>query len=435
MKRTVNKFQYLVIFFFFLGPIYSFPLLADEFHYNNFSVGERPSGMGGAYTALSNDATGLYYNPAGIVGGSDQVTASIYAYAKSTTEYKKVFGNTNWTSDNSEFIPGFFGFTHSLPLGTVGLSVAIVDSSKVNQNQDLNGIIVDGTTRWEGGRINYNHENRIYNIGPSYGLRLSDEFSLGTTLYVHYKKLRKDQNQIFASGGGSDYELLWENVRIEETEWGLRPIVGILWKPRNTTVSWGLTLSRTFLLSSEYSYQYVGTYQLTSPSGSRNSAYATAEKTSDLREYPYVITLGMANSFSPRWLLSWDLSYYSPTSRQDRNDPPSTFSTRGFFNTALGAEFKYSDRWIFRGGVFSNLSNNSIDDLPINTRAESIDLYGGSLSVTHRVRTASFTLGTSYSTGSGKARLGEFGFGDSRFNGQNIDAQSSIWSVFFSATF
>jgi long-chain fatty acid transport protein len=133
------KTRYLEIFYLFLLLVFPFSSGADDFHFNNFPIGERPSGLAGAYTALSNDATGLYYNPAGIVG-INQVTASIYAYTKSTSEYKNVFGNTNWTKDTGEFVPGFFGFTHTFLKGTLGFSVAVIDSGRSDQNQDIYNI-------------------------------------------------------------------------------------------------------------------------------------------------------------------------------------------------------------------------------------------------------------------------------------------------------
>ncbi|MBA4394459.1 MAG: hypothetical protein C0407_12980, partial [Desulfobacca sp.] len=320
------RVNYNLLNFFLLFLLLFFPLSsrADQFHYNNFPIGERPSGLAGAYTALSNDATGLYYNPAGIIRGTDQVTASIYAYTKSTTEYKNVFGNTKWTKDNGEFVPGFFGLTHTLAIGTLGFSFGVVDSGRTNQNQDIYNIILNGQTRWEYGRINYNYENKVYNFGPSYAFPISGELSFGTTLYVHYKNQREDQNQMFSSGNGSNYELLWENVRVEETEWGIRPILGLLWKPKDKKVSVGLSLSRTILFSRDYTFQYQGVYQLVTPSKTTPGAYATIEKSSDLKEYPYVATLGIAYTFSPRWLLSWDLSYYTKTDRQDHNTIPST---------------------------------------------------------------------------------------------------------------
>jgi long-chain fatty acid transport protein len=45
---------------------------ADEFHFSNLLVGERPSGLGGAFTALSDDHTGMVYNPAGSTGMWEQ---------------------------------------------------------------------------------------------------------------------------------------------------------------------------------------------------------------------------------------------------------------------------------------------------------------------------------------------------------------------------
>ncbi|MBA4392964.1 MAG: hypothetical protein C0407_05375, partial [Desulfobacca sp.] len=97
--------------------------------------------------------------------------------------------------------------------------------------------------------------------------------------------------------------------------------------------------------------------------------------------------------------------------------------------------FLYSERWIVRAGFFTNLANNNIEDHPANEKVESIDMFGGSLSVTYKQKVVSFTLGTSYSTGTGKARLGQFGFGSNRFESLNIDAQNSLWIVFFSASF
>lgn len=432
MKITT---RYLDIFGLFLLLVFPLNSGADDFHFNNFPIGERPSGLAGAYTALSNDATGLYYNPAGIVGGINQVTASIYAYTKSTTEYKNVFGNTNWTKVTGEFVPGFFGFTYNLPKGTLGFSVAVVDSGRSDQNQDIYNIIYNGQKIWDYGRINYNFENKVYNIGPSFALPISEGLSLGTTLYLQYKNQKEFQNQTLSSGGGSTFSLLWENMRIEETEWGIRPILGILWKPKNQKVSVGLSVSRTFVFSRDYSYQYIGTYQSVTPSNSQNEALGDIEKSNDFQEYPFVATLGIAYSFSPRWLLSWDLSYYTKTERQDQNDLPSTFGTRSFFNTALGGEFRYSEKWMVRAGFFTNLANNTIDELEVNQRAESIDMVGVNLSATFKQNSKSFTLGTSYSTGIGKARLGDFGFGENRFTSNPVDAQGSLWIIFFSASF
>ena len=39
---------------------------ADQFHYHNLLIGPRAMGLGGAFGAVADDASGIYYNPAGL---------------------------------------------------------------------------------------------------------------------------------------------------------------------------------------------------------------------------------------------------------------------------------------------------------------------------------------------------------------------------------
>ena len=43
------------------------PSLADEGRHQDYVVGARALGLGGAFVAISNDSSGVFYNPAGIV--------------------------------------------------------------------------------------------------------------------------------------------------------------------------------------------------------------------------------------------------------------------------------------------------------------------------------------------------------------------------------
>ena len=40
---------------------------ADEGRYQDYALGARALGLGGAYTAISDDPSGVFYNPAGLV--------------------------------------------------------------------------------------------------------------------------------------------------------------------------------------------------------------------------------------------------------------------------------------------------------------------------------------------------------------------------------
>ncbi|MDH5258366.1 MAG: hypothetical protein OEX07_10165, partial [Gammaproteobacteria bacterium] len=67
MFDSLLSFIRLFSIYFCLSIIFANTALADQYHYNNVLIGNRASGMAGAYVAVSDDPSGLYYNPSGIV--------------------------------------------------------------------------------------------------------------------------------------------------------------------------------------------------------------------------------------------------------------------------------------------------------------------------------------------------------------------------------
>ncbi|MCB1192426.1 MAG: hypothetical protein H7A23_10390 [Leptospiraceae bacterium] len=55
----INRLILFLIFF-------PFTLFADSYHNIQSFIGEKAAAMGGAFTAISDDPSGAYYNPAGI---------------------------------------------------------------------------------------------------------------------------------------------------------------------------------------------------------------------------------------------------------------------------------------------------------------------------------------------------------------------------------
>jgi len=79
------------------------PVMADDEHYVNFLLGGRAMGMGGAYTAISDDPAGMFYNPAGIVyAHSPNLSASVNAFRFSNKTFESVLtGGNDWSRENS----------------------------------------------------------------------------------------------------------------------------------------------------------------------------------------------------------------------------------------------------------------------------------------------------------------------------------------------
>ncbi len=149
-------------------------VIADELHYNNMLIGDRASGMGGAYTAISDDASGLYYNPAGIVFAEDKkLSASVNAFHSTTTTYKGVLGGSDWTRDSSALVPNFFGVTQKFGDSYLGFSYAVTDS--VVENQDSRFTTVANIPEFI---VNVNNRDTTTLIGPSYAVDLTDSLNL-----------------------------------------------------------------------------------------------------------------------------------------------------------------------------------------------------------------------------------------------------------------
>ena len=87
---------------FGLGAMLLSPKLqADDAHYQNFAVGARGAMLGGAFTAISDDSSGLYYNPAGIVDVSRanlSISTSLYGFERQLA-FADDLGSGRWLDE------------------------------------------------------------------------------------------------------------------------------------------------------------------------------------------------------------------------------------------------------------------------------------------------------------------------------------------------
>ena len=261
-KKMSHGIKYLAVFFTILSFLsVSYDSFADEFHFENHFVGDRAGTLAGAYTALSDDPAGLYYNPAGIVFGEEGASASLNAYAGSNTRYNKVLGDIDWNRKSGELVPGLLGGIYDVSEGKAkfGFSLIVTDSELVEQDERLENIKWDGDIWFHEASLHYKNEYRIYNVGPSYAFKTSDHLSFGVTLYGYWKKKKESLSQKFIYDDPTLYEYDYTSVFIDEKELGFRPILGLMWKPDND-FSLGISVSHIYLISRDYSYEYTNNY-------------------------------------------------------------------------------------------------------------------------------------------------------------------------------
>ncbi len=405
LKSKIFSVSFYLIFF--VAPA----IFADYFHYVNTLVGNRASGMGGAYTGISDDPDGCFYNPAGIAFSPyNSLSASVNAFSSSIKTYKDaltdVNGNTlDWEQESSSLLPNFFGIVRKFGPGKLGISYAVPDSTQRRQKQTFHSIrsFLPGNPI-ETYTININDNDKTYLFGPSYAYSVSDSFSIGATLYVYYRDMEIIRTQLLQFEQGQH-----TLVNLYETKeaWGYKPMLGMIWEPLDK-LAIGLSASKIYVYSSDIEQQL--TFRDTSAGvpyiidsttydfSDTNAIFFGRTSSEEKDKFPFSVSFGLAYFASPRLLFSGDFTYYAKVS--DEED-----TKEAIYNFALGTEYYFTDNFAIRAGFFSDNANTpKLSSNKVN-QPEHIDIYGASLSLTAYQRTSSITLGVSYGLGRGEAQV------------------------------
>lgn len=395
-----------------------FPILTfgDDSHYTNILVGDRAGALAGAYTAVSDDPSGMYYNPAGIAYASESnLSLSVNGYTSTSKEYKGAIGGRDWLRKSSGIVPNFFGMLRSWGKIKMGFSYAVPDQITENQNDTLFDL-PSGTPGLSVNKFMINHkmEDKTYHFGPSFAVEVAPHLSIGVTLYAHYRYTDYNSNQMAWLSNGQTY---WFNSYMNSEEWGVRPILGLMWH-QPSKFSLGLAVSRVFALRSDTGLQ------MTEKDVNDKMAIFDPPNSGDTRNYPYKISFGAAFFPSSSLLITADVTYYTATDYM-------LFGTKRSFdavvNGALGSEYRFTKDLALRAGIYSNRSSTPEIKGIEGENGEKVDAYGGSLALCFFTGKTSISLGGSYSLGDGKANI--------TADPAIIDMAYRNWTLFISSTY
>ena len=374
---------------------------ADQYHYINTPVGNRAADMAGAYTAVSDDPTGLFYNPAGIVYSSgSNMSASMNTFQKGTITYKDVInGESNWVRSSTTLLPNFFGIVQPLGKGVFGFSYAVPNSTNEDQDQTFNNVATTlGTARQF--VVNFNNTDNTYNIGPSYAYEINDRLSVGGTLYFHYRHQQRINNALLLYSN----DRLWTNEYLEVEEYGVKPVLGVMWTPARRW-SLGATVSKVSVIDSSttrYNTCLGADAGATTASCEPGGVVIHQRIFSDEEpDYPLELRLGTAWFYSDALLLSGDIIYHESV------DATGISKRDSVVNVAMGGEYYLSPHWALRGGFFTDYAGTPQlqENFTSYNQADHIDLYGISIGISRFTRNSSLSLGVTYSLGNGKSQI------------------------------
>ncbi len=367
---------------------------ADQQHYNNVITGERAQGMGGAYAGVADDASGVYYNPAGLAfAQSNDISGSANAFYSKKVTYKKALLGTDWVEDSSGTFAPFFGALQKLdsvlPGLVGGFSYYTVDTQLTDQDKTINGL----------GPIDYYHRaaNQRYStwVGAgALGYRVSP--SLGIGLSIGYKKI-DELTQVSQNVLRTKPDLkLMSSLRFSLAAHGLEIGLGLQWAP-SPKVALGLMVR-----SGEYASQRYENVNEKIEISKNGTDTTPVRRTSNipLGTMPLEVRAGIAYFASPALLITSDVDWHDEVTDAGELD----FVKESVVNLAFGTEYFVRPSLPIRFGLFTN--NDATPNIKAGKKnqRDHIDYVGTSLFFAWAQPNSQVSLGAVVQSGTGNVQ-------------------------------
>lgn len=362
---------------------------ADDYHYQNILIGERAAGMGGAFTAIANDASAVYYNPAGLALVSDSslsVSANLYGVTSGTFENAYGAGN-NLSYNTVHVIPSTFGGVKKLDDDSaLGFGAFVTDSLAYKDNTKA---LIGGTVN---AVVESVYSEETLQVGASYARRMGANWYLGVSLFYVNRSMNSLNSFLLTSGSPATISDSAQSIDYSHASLFAR--VGTLYRPSERLML-GLTVSTPSVKLSGKGYIY-----------DRDSTAGVNINRDDLATgggVPWNMRAGVAYRQSESLTFAADFSYFTANrfSLFPEYGAGTEVVTKEVYNLNAGMEYRYGNMPI-RAGIYTNNSASAgygqatWDYLDVN-------MIGFAFSVGHEDEHTTFNAGLNYLGGSGSA--------------------------------
>jgi hypothetical protein len=404
---------------------------ADPFHAQTLPLGQRAIGMAGAFAAVADDPSATYYNPAGLVWGSDSALSAsltLTAFDRSTVEsgYRTSVGSSSLNHAQGASLPVFVAAAKHLGRRdaegqrqhAIALSSFTVSQRRLSFDAEVrSGDAASGALE----TLSIEQGERSTWYGLTYAARLIPRLSLGLSGFVTVQRTHYDEERIgatlgaelddgsrSASRGSWTSHLVTTNVKNMVARIGglyafspqLR--VGVMFQPPSLHVRGRANLRERYLVSES------------GGAGPRffNVSHRNLASESPL---PWELRLGAQYAFRPWLTLALDTSLYGKTG--SAKDPVVAVGARkavagtravgasGAFmqerwhrtyngNVSLGLSAVLAESVAVRCGIYTDLSSApSVPSFSSSYRAADIHRVGGTVSIGLASDNYDFSLG------------------------------------------
>lgn len=377
---------------------------ADNFHYKDIIIGERAVGLGGAFAAIADDSSGIFYNPAGMAFSQDNyLSVSTNAYTTNREVFQDIAPGQNYETRSQSLFPSMVGVTQNMGPGKLGLGFFATNSETIDQSDRLE-LPAEGAIPQRRLTRHLLSQNNTYIFGPAYALEITDNLAIGLSLMGKIRTFKSIDDQLFLVSNGTDYSYSITNILQTQTEYGLMPILGLQYMP---IPKWSLavTVSRPFLKGNARktsSRTKLNTDQsIPVPTGNFTSDFTETEASDNYEiTSPFSCTFATAYFASKTWLLSAQTDIF-------QNLNFSGIAAPVTINWSFGTEYFVFDWLAIRGAVYSNNAATPVPRAGALAAGSSevqpphIDQLGGAAGLTIYRPNSSVTFSVTQSSGSG----------------------------------
>jgi long-chain fatty acid transport protein len=382
-----------------------FALGAGTAHGAAFALQENSgSGLGNAFAggaAFTEDVSGMWSNPASLskrtrmeaAGALHIITPSIkFEDGGSVPAFGQPLGGTGGDAGSTAFVPNIYFAAPINRQWVFGIGVNAPFGLKTEYDSD-----------WMGRYQGVKSEVKTINVNPAISWQATPNFAIGVganwqridaefTQKVNYSGAIAQAAQIAAAGGQIPPALvptiigatpgLDSNAKIDgdDSAWGWN--IGVLWDLSPTT-----RVGASY--RSEIKYDVRGNANFDNPTvtvppalapvvgiltGAINTTQAYNSGISADIKLPAIVNVSFFSQINPQWDIMADVQWTGWSSIKDltfvRTDgsgvlqsTPENFDDA--WRVAVGANYRYNDRWMFRGGLaFDQSPVNNTDRTP-----------------------------------------------------------------------
>ena len=443
-KVTAAKFS----FFLLVTATLETASYADFFHYNNFIPGDRAIGLGGAFVAVSDDASSVAYNPAGMAYSlSPSFSGSANAFYSRRVVYKNTIGTEDFIEKSMGSVPSFFGGIQQIKGIGKGTAIGFAIYSPDSESKSQNDMIQKPELGIRGFHRTINAQSTTTHFGIGAGTRMSSRFSAGVAVnLVKIDDLAQEYQDTTLNANTTGLVLVQEaqdrgalllditqNRKITINVLAVEPVLGFQFVPLDN-FSIGIAFKQPFIVRQSY-LQYVDAsrsnrFEDGTPFTSSDIADESAKNWTKAKEegikitkqtpsaaseglplgvldiqepfggMPAEIRLGWAWFASSRLLFTHDLSYRLAP----KEGSIESLNRNEVLNVHLGTEYYLTASLPLRFGLFTNF--DSRPDLQSNllNQQDHIDYYGSSFILTWASRGSQISLGGVGQYGKGQSQ-------------------------------